>query len=131
MKTSRLASQQFLRGLTIVTLLMGIATAAMAEEKPGANLPDPTKPFGVTAAHSGGRVAAASAPVYLLQAIIRRGEQRKALINGAWVTENQTVAGARVGKIGEKTVTLILSGHVRQLSLQPAIIRRAAESSEQ
>lgn len=112
-------------------IIFSLSLGIYADEIMPTILPDPTKPFDakVESVASADRKTPVATD-YLLQAIVTRGDKHKAMINGMWVIENQSVMGAKVGKIDDKSVMLVIAGRSRELILQPTIMRQTTVSDE-
>lgn len=119
--------------ISVAVHLFVVAENALAQEGHlPAVLPDPTRPFSATTATANANSAATipSAPLFVLQAVIKKNDKRKAMINGRWLVENQTVQGATLVKINEYSVLLNVAGQRRHVALQPTIITHSPVSGE-
>lgn len=114
--------------LILGVFLTAIAVANNVWAQENNVLPDPTRPFG--AAPKPLATGEKGAVGYLLQAIIKHGENRKAMINGKWIMENQQIEGAKVNKINEYSVVLNVGGRTRVLSLHPSVVTHSSDSGE-
>jgi hypothetical protein len=102
------------------------AMAALAAAPAGQALEDPTRPppgFG-RGVSSGPR--SAGAPDLVLQSVIISDAGRAAIINGARVALGARVGAARLVKVSESEVELLIGNARRTLALYPGVDKRPA-----
>lgn len=93
-----------MKSFVLLTLVL-MCSGASAE------LPDPTRPFTVTA-------AADAAPGLRLEAVMRSGDKHLAIVNGELVRVGDRIAGTTIAGIGADSVRYVAADgeHVARLS---------------
>ena len=104
------------RSWVFISFLFACAGFVCAEEQ-SEKLRDPTQPLGFVAQK-------ATLPKLELQAVFIRGDIREAVINGKRVKIGETVAGAEVLTIDDKSVAYRRNGVIAKLSLRDSVIDR-------
>lgn len=102
--------------ILLLALVLGVTTAAFA-----GTLRDPTRPPGGAAAKP---ADPAPRTALHLDFLVASMDRRLARINGQWVREGDTVAGAKVLRIAPNRVVVLRRGQTRVLRLGGSGIRK-------
>ena len=110
---SAAALKTIIAGVLLSTTLCNAAYASGYKLPSGEVLNDPTKP------HKWNQVVGPKAKQkgFALNYILKTSQRTSAIINGEKVTEGESVSGAKVIKINQNTVQILVEGKPRTLHL--------------
>lgn len=99
-------------------LLLGCVIFLAMPTAHGEILRDPTTPLGHVR-------SAPKTQNLTLQAIYRGSGRREAIVNGNLVKEGETLNGAKIVSIHEKSVTYRRAGTTQMIYLRPTVVKRS------